>query len=53
MTLLWPDWLWTLLLLPALVLLYLRLLARRKKNSVRLASVAIVRQALGSGPGWR
>jgi Ca-activated chloride channel family protein len=53
MTLLWPDWLWTLLLLPALVLLYLRLLARRKKHSVRLASVAIVRQALGSGPGWR
>jgi Ca-activated chloride channel homolog len=53
MTLLWPDWLWTLLLLPALVLLYWRLLARRKKNNVRLASVAIVRQALGSGPGWR
>ena len=53
MTLLWPDWLWTLLLLPAVVLLYLRLLARRKKNSVRLASVAIVRQAMGPGPGWR
>ena len=53
MTLLWPEALWCLLLLPALVLLYLLLLARRKKNSVRLASVAIVRQALGSGPGWR
>lgn len=53
MTLLWPDWLWTLLALPLLVLVYLRLLARRKKNNVRLASVAIVRQALGSGPGWR
>jgi len=53
MTLLWPEGLWTLLLLPALVLAYLMLLARRKKNSVRLASVAIVRQALGSGPGWR
>lgn len=53
MTLLWPDWLWSLLLLPLLVLLYLRLLARRKKNSVRLASVAIVREALGKGPGWR
>ena len=50
MTLLWPDWLWTLLALPLLVLVYLRLLARRKKNNVRLASVAIVRQALGSGP---
>jgi Ca-activated chloride channel family protein len=53
MILLWPDWLWSLLLLPLLVLLYLRLLARRKKNTVRLASVAIVRQALGQGPGWR
>ena len=53
MTLLWPDWLWSLLLLPLLVLLYLRLLARRKKNSVRLASVAIVREALGKRPGWR
>ena len=53
MTLLWPEGLWALLLLPALVLAYLMLLARRKKNSVRLASVAIVRQALGSGPGWR
>ena len=53
MTLLWPEALWCLLLLPLLVLAYLMLLARRKKNSVRLASVAIVRQALGSGPGWR
>lgn len=53
MNLLWPEALWSLLLLPALVLAYLLLLARRKKNSVRLASVAIVRQALGSGPGWR
>jgi Ca-activated chloride channel family protein len=53
MTLLWPEALWSLLLLPALVLLYLLLLARRKKHSVRLASVAIVRQAMGSGPGWR
>ncbi len=53
MNLLWPEALWSLLLLPALVLAYLLLLSRRKKNSVRLASVAIVRQALGSGPGWR
>jgi Ca-activated chloride channel family protein len=53
MTLLWPDGLWSLLLLPLLVALYGLLLARRKKNSVRLASVAIVRQALGNGPGWR
>ena len=30
MNFLWPDWLWTLLLLPALVLAYLGLLRRRK-----------------------
>ena len=53
MNFLWPEALWTLLLLPALVLAYLGLLKRRKKNTVRLASVALVKQALGSGPGWR
>ena len=53
MNLLWPEWLWSLLLLPLLVAAYLALLARRKKHTVRLASVALVRQALGSGPGWR
>ena len=53
MNLLWPEWLWSLLLLPLLVAAYLALLARRKKNTVRLASVALVKQALGAGPGWR
>ena len=53
MNLLWPEWLWSLLLLPLLVAAYLALLARRKKNTVRLASVALVKQALGRGPGWR
>ena len=53
MNLLWPEWLWSLLLLPLLVAAYLALLGRRKKNTVRLASVALVKQALGSGPGWR
>ena len=53
MNLLWPEWLWSLPLLPLLVAAYLALLGRRKKNTVRLASVALVKQALGSGPGWR
>ena len=53
MNLLWPEWLWSLLLLPLLVAAYLALLGRRKKNTVRLASVALVKQALGKGPGWR
>ncbi|MCZ2290603.1 MAG: VWA domain-containing protein [Burkholderiales bacterium] len=49
----WPSLLWLLLLLPLLVLLYLWLLARRKRTSVRLASVQIARLAAGKGPGWR
>jgi Ca-activated chloride channel homolog len=53
MTFEWPDLLWTLALLPLLVLLYVWLLRRRRRNPVRLASVAIARQALGRGPGWR
>ncbi len=49
----WPDLLWTLLALPALVALYWWLLHRRKKNSLRFASLTIVKQAMGKGPGWR
>ena len=53
MSLLWPEMLWALLAVPALVLLYRWLLHRRKRSTVRLASVALVRQAMGKGPGWR
>ncbi|MDH5340719.1 MAG: VWA domain-containing protein, partial [Rubrivivax sp.] len=49
----WPTLLWTLLLLPLLVVMYLWLLRRRRRQTVRLASVAIAKQALGKGPGWR
>ncbi len=52
MSFLWPDALWSLLALPLLVVLYLWLL-RRKRHAVRLASVALAKQALGKGPGWR
>ncbi|MEY2801161.1 MAG: hypothetical protein RL513_745, partial [Pseudomonadota bacterium] len=50
---LWPHQLWLLLLLPLLVLLYLLLLRRKKKLAVRYASLAIVKEALGKGPGLR
>ena len=49
----WPTMLWSLLLLPLVVLLYLWLLRRRRKTTVRLASLAIAKAALGKGPGWR
>ena len=53
MSFVWPHLLWLLLLLPVLVLLYWWLLHRRKKNTVRYASLALVKQAAGKGPGWR
>ena len=53
MSFLWPDLLWSLLLLPLLVLLYVWLLRKRRRSPVRLASVAVAKAALGKGPGWR
>ncbi|MCA0326205.1 MAG: VWA domain-containing protein [Proteobacteria bacterium] len=50
---LWPQLLWLLLALPLLVLLYWWLQRRRKKLAVRYASLAIVKEAMGRGPGWR
>lgn len=51
--LLWPQMVWLLLLLPLLVLLYLWLLRRRQAQALRYASLGLVRQAMGRGPGWR
>ena len=53
MTFHWPNALWALLVLPVLVALYFWLLNRRRKTTVRLASVAVARLAVGKGPGWR
>lgn len=49
----WPNLLWGLLAVPALIGLYLWLLGRRKRSTVRLASISVAREALGRGPGWR
>ncbi|KPF49251.1 ABC transporter ATP-binding protein [beta proteobacterium AAP121] len=53
MTFVWPKMLWLLALLPLLVLLYLWVLKRKRKTTVRLSSVALAKLAAGSGPGWR
>ena len=53
MSFLWPSLLWLMALLPLLVLLYVWLLRRRRRQTVRLGSLAIARQAMGKGPGWR
>lgn len=53
MRFLWPELLWLLLLLPALVAGYLLLLARRRRAAVRFASLLLVRDAIGAGQRWR
>jgi Ca-activated chloride channel family protein len=46
---LWPDFLWLLLALPLLIVLYVWLLRRKKKMSLRYASLSIVKEAMGPG----
>ena len=53
MKFIWPSMLWLLALLPLLVLLYVWLLRKKRRTTVRLASVQVAKLALGSGPGWR
>ena len=53
MKFIWPSLLWLLLLLPLLVWAYRWLLARNRRSTVRLASIAVAKAALGQGPGWR
>jgi len=53
MTFLWPELLWLLLALPALVWLYLWLLKRRRVAAIAYPSLNLVRAALGAGQRWR
>src|SRR5438552_2731492 len=53
MRFLWPDLLWLLLALPALVAAYLYALRRRKKSAVHYASLMLVRDAITRGQALR
>ncbi len=53
MNFLWPNLLWLMAALPLLVLAYWWLLKRKKKIALRYASLSIVREAMGKGPGFR
>ncbi|HEU0201683.1 MAG TPA: VWA domain-containing protein [Burkholderiaceae bacterium] len=53
MKFMWPEMLWLLAAIPLLVALYVWLLRRRKKLAVRYASLAIVKDAMRGGLGWR
>jgi len=50
---LWPEALVLLLLVPLVAVLYVWLLARRKRVAVRYANLPLIREAMGRGPGWR
>jgi Ca-activated chloride channel family protein len=45
--------LWLLLIVPALVIVYILMQRRRQKYAVRYASLSLVKDALGRGPGLR
>lgn len=53
MSFLWPDFLWLLALVPALVGLYLLAMRRKKKLAVRYASLSMVRDAMSAGQAMR
>jgi Ca-activated chloride channel family protein len=53
MTFLWGRLLWLLFLIPALVVAYLIAQRRRQKYALRFASLSVVKEALGKGPGIR
>ena len=53
MTFLWPDMLWLLMAVPALVAVYIFLLRRKKKAALRYASLSMVKEAMGAGQRFR
>ena len=53
MRFLWPDLLWLLLAIPALVAAYIYALRRNKKTAVRYASLMLIRAAIGPGQRYR
>ena len=53
MSFLWAEMLWALLLVPAFIIAYILVQRRRRKYTVRYASLSLVKEALGRGPGIR
>ena len=53
MTFLWPTNLWLVLAVPLFIALYVWAQRRRRKYALRYASLSLVKEALGRGPGIR
>jgi Ca-activated chloride channel family protein len=50
---LWPEMLWLLLAVPALVAVYVLMLGRKRKGAVRYASLHLIKEAIGPGQRFR
>ena len=53
MTFLWPEMLWLLLIVPALVAGYFYLLRRKQQTALKYASLSMVKEAMGAGQRFR
>ena len=53
MSFVWPELLWLLLVVPALIAAYIFLLYRKKKSAVRYASLTLVHAAVSRGQRFR
>ena len=53
MQFLWPTALLFLLFVPVLIAAYILAQRRRQRYALRYASLSLVKEALGRGPGWR
>ena len=53
MTFLWPEMLWLLLVVPALVAGYFYLLRRKQRRALSYASLSMVKDAMGTGQRFR
>lgn len=53
MSFFWPRMLWLLLIVPTLTAAYVLAQRRRQKYALRYASLSLVKEALGKGPGFR
>ena len=49
MTWLWPEMLWLLALVPAVIAAYVIMLRRKQKSALRYASLTVMKDALGAG----
>ena len=53
MTFLWPEMLWLVLIVPALIAAYFYLLRRKQATALRYASLSMVKEAMGTGQRFR